>query len=181
MRYRWVWIGLLAAVGCQNNQMNFDPFSTSGPALMPPPGTGSAGRPDPYYRPSTTTPVPGATGAYRAAPLPAQYARFTSQDGTAAPQVADQPPDTPRRQRVAAVRTQDGILPPRPHLTPVSPRRLNPMWPRRHHLFQRVQRPHRMRVLRHPFLNREVGQLTGPAAIDTKQASKSEIGYCVRL
>jgi hypothetical protein len=77
MRRVWIFAGLLAICGCQRTQVGFDPFATSGPSLMPPPSTGSAGRPDPYYRPSVAPTQPGATGSNWTA-SPTQLARFTS-------------------------------------------------------------------------------------------------------
>lgn len=110
MRYAKVTVVLLAIVGCHNNQPSFNPFS-SGPTVLPPPGTGSAGRPDPYYRPAPAGAVPNATapalpgaapGYTPSSPAPGygaswsaqpagtiQTARFTSDDATQL-QVADQ-------------------------------------------------------------------------------------------
>ena len=41
---------LVAMLGCSQSTASFDPFSTYGPTLVPPPPTGTAGRADPYYQ-----------------------------------------------------------------------------------------------------------------------------------
>ena len=89
MRCVWVMAVLLSVLGCQKNQMSFDPFSTSGPTQMPPPGTGSAGRPDPYYRPSSSAATSGATRDGPQATMPAGMARFTSDQEGPATELAD--------------------------------------------------------------------------------------------
>jgi hypothetical protein len=79
----------LAILGCRQNQMNFDPFAASGPSLMPPPSTGSAGRPDPYYRPASPAAAQGALNGNGPAALPAHLARFTSDHESATTELAD--------------------------------------------------------------------------------------------
>lgn len=83
----------LLLAGCQGSQVNLDPFSPYGPTQIPPPPTGSAGRPDPYYRnapgaapaPTGTVgmaqPIPGSQAA-----APATLSRFTSDDERYVPQ-----------------------------------------------------------------------------------------------
>jgi hypothetical protein len=96
MRRAVGWAVLLWSVGCQGKQLSFDPFTPSGPTLMPPPATGSAGRPDPYYRPSApqalpaAPSLPGASPPLSSAPTspPAQFARFTSAEAPAMPSPA---------------------------------------------------------------------------------------------
>ena len=41
---------LVAIVGCTQSTASFNPFSTYGPTLVPPPPTGTVGRTDPYYQ-----------------------------------------------------------------------------------------------------------------------------------
>jgi hypothetical protein len=93
MRSAWIVLALLAQGGCQRTQVGFDPFAPSGPAVMPPPSTGSAGRPDPYYRPSFGPGQPPSTSSHWTQ-APPQLARFTS-DQDQATTVAARP--TPNR------------------------------------------------------------------------------------
>ena len=50
MRHWCVLLILLISVGCKQSTASFDPFSTYGPTLIPPPPTGTAGKVDPYYQ-----------------------------------------------------------------------------------------------------------------------------------
>ncbi|MCP4192118.1 MAG: hypothetical protein GY768_16015 [Planctomycetaceae bacterium] len=50
MRHWCVLLILLVSLGCKQSTASFDPFSTYGPTLIPPPPTGTAGKVDPYYQ-----------------------------------------------------------------------------------------------------------------------------------
>jgi hypothetical protein len=72
MRYALVIVAALGMSGCQGNQAaTYNPFAPAGPALMPPPPTGTAGRPDPYNtRPAAPTGAPGYAPAPGYTPAP---------------------------------------------------------------------------------------------------------------
>jgi hypothetical protein len=74
---RWSAWFLWLVLGCQGSQPMMDPFGTSGPTRIPPPPTGSAGRPDPYYRRSLAEAPTDESPRVGALPLPATR-RFTS-------------------------------------------------------------------------------------------------------
>ncbi len=74
---------LMMFAGCRGQTTAFDPFATYGPTRIPPPPTGTARRPDPYYRGTLSSNPAEPTYATELASRPAQR-RFTSQDERAA-------------------------------------------------------------------------------------------------
>lgn len=87
--FRWA-IGLIAitVAGCQGSPANVNPFGPYGPTQVPPPPTGTAGRPDPYYRRSLAN-QDTAAGDARFAQAPARMSRITSDDYRSEPALAD--------------------------------------------------------------------------------------------
>jgi hypothetical protein len=83
MRWSVLSCVLFASIGCQQPS-SLDPFSAYGPTTITPPPTGTAGRPDPYYRKSlSSNPRYG----------PSAQTVFTSEQNPGPVEVADQRSD----------------------------------------------------------------------------------------
>jgi hypothetical protein len=77
---------LLTLAGCQGSTSMVNPFAPYGPSQIPPPPTGTAGRPDPYYRRAAVD--AGTNQTSQSVTLP-PLRTFTSADAAAPTAVAD--------------------------------------------------------------------------------------------